>query len=73
MVNQASLDDYTPPEWKNKRSAERAALTQPSRSAPPMTAGMVVLEIATMNRAGVALGALMAWFLIVAARHGALN
>jgi hypothetical protein len=86
MANPASLDDYTPPESKNKRSAQRAAAAKPSRSAPAMTFGMVALEVitmivmgaltyafASMNLAGLALGVLLAWFLMVAARHGALN
>jgi hypothetical protein len=84
--NPASLDDYLPPEQKNKRLVEHAASVKPSHSAPSMTFGMVVIEIVTMivmgaltyvfasmNLAGVALGVLMAWFLMVAARHGALN
>jgi hypothetical protein len=82
VLNPASLDDYTPSEQKNKRSAGRAASTKPSRSAPPMTLGMFVLEIVTMivvvaltvyfastNLAGVALGVLIAWAAIVSARH----
>ena len=85
VVNPASLDDYTPPESKNKRSAQRAVSAQSPRSAPPLTFGMVILEIVTMvvmgaltyafasmNLAGVALAVLIAWFMIVAARHGAL-
>ncbi len=85
-VNPASLDDYTPPEWKNKRSAQRAVSAKPARSPTAMTFGMVVIEVitlivmgaltyafASMNLAGLALGVLLAWFLMVAARHGALN
>jgi hypothetical protein len=85
-VNPASLDDYTPPESKNKRSAQRAAAEAKSpRTAVPMTFGMFVLEVitmvvmgaltyafASMNLAGLALAVLLAWFMIVAARHGAL-
>jgi hypothetical protein len=81
-VNPASLDDYQPPEQKNKRSVGRALSAQALRSASPMSFGLFALEIITMivvvaltiyfasiNLAGVALGVLIAWACIAAARH----
>ncbi len=87
-INPASLDSYRPPQYKNKRAAQtvRAEKTETRREAVPMTAGMVIVELFTLlvmsglMLAALAMGQgfigvciLIAWFLVEAARHGALN
>jgi hypothetical protein len=43
VVNPASLDDYAPPAWKNKRSADQASAA----------AGKVIVQVATLIVMGI--------------------
>jgi hypothetical protein len=83
-LNPASLDDYAPPEQKNKRSAGRTAQARQSWSAQDSVLwGKVTVEVFTMilvgavlivsiiaNQGMITLAILIGWLLVEMARHG---
>ncbi len=79
------IHGYLPSERKTKRSA-REGQAKPRREPIPMTAGMVIVELFTllvmgglfgvaliMGQTLIVIAILLAWFMVEAARHGALN
>jgi hypothetical protein len=87
MVNPASLDNYTPPELKNKRLAGRSTQTEHAGADQDEALwGRVTVEVVTLllvgavliasiiaNQGLIVLAVLVGWLLVEMARHGVLG